>query len=249
MLFKQSFCNFQGIFMICVFKKSLLALGFVFASFAFVSARTVSEWKTQLKEIAQVLLDKNVCDAKIASFASKNTNFKEEELIDLCEQLLFYQKDLGLRAKDVANIQDELISYLRSFVSSGIDLVEIDPNFALIFDEQNPDFTVTFLNPAGEFKTRKYALKVWSVGFKIEVAIKIDAIAIIGGGFNYYDTNKILKLGSGIDLSIAAGPGFDFTYSKIEGVGNCGLLIVAIPVGFGGALSYVFGGEMTPIKE
>ncbi len=235
--------------MISIFKKSLLALGFVLANFSLMSARTVSVCKMQLKEIAQSFVDQNIYVAGIYSLIPKISNLPEEDLIDLCDKMLIYRKELGSKSSEVENIKDELISYLRSFVANGIDFIEIDPNFALFYDEQNPDVIVSFKNPTGEVKTRKYALKIWSIGLKFEFAIKIVAITIVGSGFNYYDTDKVLKLGNGIDLALAYGPGIDLTYSKIESVGNCGVLIAGIPLGLSGGISYVFGGEMTPIKE
>ncbi|MFA6535557.1 MAG: hypothetical protein WCS92_04835 [Candidatus Babeliales bacterium] len=194
--------------MVSIFKKSLLALGFAFASFAIVSARTVSECRTQLKEIAQSLVEQNVYNPKIASFARESVILQEEEIIEFCDQLLLYQKDLGSKANGVENIKNELISYLRSFVASGMDVGEIDPNFAFIYDEQNPNFIVTFKNAAGEAKTRKYALKIWSIGAKFEFAIRVEGIAILGSDFNYYDSiGKEYNLGSGIDFGLY--PKFD----------------------------------------
>jgi len=193
-----------------VFKKSLLAVGFVFASFAIVSARTVSECKIQLKEISQELLDKNVYHPKIASFVKESVILPEEAIIEFCDQLLLYRHDLGSKASDVETIKDEIISYLRSFVASGMDVGEIDPNFAFGYNVQNPDFKVTFKNPAGEIKTRKYALSVKSFGLKFELVIKINGIMILGEGFNYYDSaNKEYELGSGFDMAYYPHKGLD----------------------------------------
>ena len=188
--------------MVSIFKKGLFALGFVFASLAILSARTVSECKMQLKEISQELLDKNVYHPKIASFVKESVILPEEAIIEFCDQLLLYRHDLGSKASDIEVIKDELISYLRSFVASGMDVGEVDPNFAFGYNVQNPDFTVTFKNPAGEIKTRKYALRVKSFGLKFELVIKINGIMILGEGFNYYDSaNKEYELGSGFDMA------------------------------------------------
>ncbi len=191
--------------MVCLLKKGLLVLGFASASFVFMSARTVSECKTQLKEIAQDLMDKNVDNPKIFSLdrsvVKEGAILVEEELIGFCNQILLYREDLGSKASDVENIKNELISYLRSFIASGIDLGELDFNFAFIYNAQNPDFTIKFKNPAGEVKTRKYALTVRSIGFKFELVIKINGIMIIGSDFNYYDSaNKEYDLGAGLDV-------------------------------------------------
>ena len=234
--------------MISTFKKSLLALGFVFASFVCVQGFSVSECRDQLASMAQDLLDAEVSNAKITSFLINYSRLNEFGLISACDDILVYRKELGAKVYEVEHIKEKLIKYLKSFVASSFD-VSIDPHFAIILGNQNPNFTVTFGNAAGEFKTRQYQLSIWSVGFKFEIAIKIDLIMIVGSGFNYYDTNKELKLGSGIDLSIGVGPGFDLTYTTIENVGSCGILIAAIPLGVSGALSYVFSGSMTPVKD
>ena len=201
--------------MVSIFKKSLLVLGLASASFSLVSARTISECKTQLKEMAQVLLEERVYNPRLASFVKESAVATEEELIEFCDQLLLYQKDLGSKANDVENIKNELISYLRSFVASGMDVGEVDINFAFIYDEQDPDFTVIFKNPAGEVRTRKYALKIWSIGAKFEIAIKVEGIAILGSDFNYYDSiGKEYNLGSGIDFGLY--PKFDESESRLN---------------------------------
>jgi hypothetical protein len=182
-------------------KKSLISVCFVFTSFVLMSARTVSECKTQLKDIAQSLVDNNVQNSKINSFILASSNLSEEDLIDMCDQIFIYRKELGSKTSEVAAIKEELISYLRSFVASGMDVGEVDPNFAFIYNVQNPNFTVTFKNTAGEIRTRKYALNVKSIGLKFELVIKIDAIKILGSGFNYYDSmNKEYELGTGVDV-------------------------------------------------
>ncbi len=209
------------------FKKSLSILIFVFlfTSFAFVSALTVSECKMQLKEISQELLDKNVYNPRLAAFVKENVILTEEELIEFCDQLLLYRKDLGSKSSDVESIKNELISYLRSFVASGMDVGEVDPNFAFGYNVQNPDFTVTFKNPAGEVKTRKYVLRVKSVGFKFELVIKINGIMILGEGFNYYDSaNKEYELGSGFDMAYYPHKGLDGAFVNrilaLSGIGH-----------------------------
>jgi hypothetical protein len=184
-----------------MFKKSLLAICFIFTSFILVQARTVSECKTELKEIAQSLVDNNIQNPKISLFIQTSSDLSEEDLIDMCDQILLYRKDISSKAGNVETIKNELIDYLRNFVASEMDIPEVDLNFAFFVNEQNPDFTVIFKNPAGEIRTRKYALKIKSVGLKFELVIKIDAIKILGSGFNYYDSmNKEYELGFGFDM-------------------------------------------------
>lgn len=186
--------------MVSIFRKSLLGLSFTFASCFCVQALTVSECVSKLHEVVQLCDAKSINNIKILSFKQNSASFTEEELIELCDQMLLYRKDLGDKTKDIDLVKNELISYLKSFVASGMDIA-IDPNFAFIYDEQNPNFTVTFKNPAGEVRTIKYTLKVWSIGLKFEFVIKLDGIFILGSDFNYYDSiGKEYELGSGIDL-------------------------------------------------
>lgn len=168
----------------------------------------------------------------------------EENLLVMCNELLPYKNLLGDKSSEVLNIQNEIVQYLRSFNASGIE-VAVDPNIALILDTQNPDFIVTFKNAEGKIKRRKYALKIFSVGFKIELSIKVDVISIIGNNFNYYETNKPINLGAGIDI---AGGWLGLTICKIEEFG-CALLLFGVIFGISGAVSYVYKGTMTPIKE
>jgi hypothetical protein len=171
-------------------------------------------------------------------------NLTEENLLEICNELLLHKDRLGDTIATVSKIRNEIIEYLRGFTSSGID-VEVDHNIALILDTQNPNFTVTFKNAEGKIKKRKYALIIKSIGFKIELSIKIDVLSILGKNFNYYDTNKVLTLGPGVDV----GTGWlSLTVCKIEELG-CTLLVFGPVLGILGSISYVHKGTMTPIKD
>ncbi|MFH1254561.1 MAG: hypothetical protein V1646_03960 [bacterium] len=172
------------------------------------------------------------------------TELTEEVLLEICNELLLHKNILDDQSTAILKIRNEIIEYLRSFTSTGID-VEVDPNVALIIDTQNPNFTVTFKNSEGKIKRRKYALIIKSIGFKIELSIKIDIISIFGKNFNYYDTNKELKLGPGVDV----GTGWlSLTICKIEELG-CTLLLFGPVFGILGSISYVYQGTMAPIKD
>lgn len=236
------------------FKKSILALSFICASFVCTSAFNLDECRKNLHLIARELFDKSIYNARIASFLNAKSGIQEEDLILLCDDILLYSKDLGDKGLQVAAIKDDLVKYLRSFVASGLDLFELDPNFACFYDEQNPNFIVTFKNPEGKVKIRKYALKIYSYGLKFEVAVKVLGITIVGDNFNYYDTNKKFKLSSGIDLSInplilsGIPISFSLIYAGID-KSNWGIFMMGVDLGFAAGISYVYSGEMDPIFE
>jgi hypothetical protein len=255
-------------------RKSLSLFGLLFVCFACINAVDIKECRQKLLQISQGLYEKQVYDPKVVCFLKKCSDSCEEDLIPYCDALLLYPKELGEKIVQVSYIKDDLIKYLRSFVASGMDLFEVDPNFALFLDNQNPDFIVTFKNPEGETKTRKYALSIWSIGFKLEFAIRVEAIMIVGSDFNYYDSlGKGYDLGSGIDISwspllerssvrlrisgeerdypIESRPlGLCFTTARINGTQSriiIGGVIVALRLPI--EISYVFGGKMTPVSE
>ena len=193
-----------------------------------------------LKNIAQSLEE----SATVTLTKYALTDLTEENLLEICNELLLHKNILGDQSTAILKIRNEIIEYLRDFTSTGID-VEVDPNVALIIDTQNPNFTVTFKNSEGKIKRRKYTLTIKSVGFKIELSIKIDVISIFGKNFNYYDTNKELKLGPGVDV----GTGWlSLTICKIEELG-CTLLLFGPVFGILGSISYVYQGTMKPITE
>jgi hypothetical protein len=162
---------------------------------------SINQYKVKLQGIAQDLVTKqHIYNPKMIAFSQSISNMKEEDLIDMCDQMLIYQNDLGDKVVDIVAVKEELIKYMKSFVASEMD-VAVDPNFAFFWNTQNPNITVKFVNPDGSIRTRRYALKINSFGLKFEIAVRLDGIMIVGSDFNYYDSaNKEYDLGGGIDI-------------------------------------------------
>lgn len=106
----------------------------------------------------------------------------------------------------VENQQDKeaLSTALRDFRVTGVAFC-VDPNFAFIYDNQNPDFVVTFKNSKNEIKTRRYQADITSWGLKFEFDIKLNLVMFVNTDINFEDSNKELQLGTGIDLGINLG--------------------------------------------
>jgi hypothetical protein len=186
----------------------------------------------------------NVARDKCLSDSKSN----EEDLLSFCEQLTPYLSHLNEnQIKGLTKVKDEIIDYLRSFHATSY-FIEIDPNVAFILDHQTPSFTVYYENGKGKFKQRKYDAKIWSIGFKVEFAIRLEIIKIISGSFNYYDSNKEICLGKGIEVSFDPGVGVSVLYCGLEDFDG-GMLIVGVPIGLSGALSMVIGGSLVPVKD
>jgi hypothetical protein len=93
-----------------------------------------------------------------------------------------------------------LIKRLKSYRITGFSL-SIDPNGAFIWDNQNPAFTVAYCNAKGETKSRTYQASIDSIGLKFEFAVKLDLIFFTGTDADFYSTNKVIELGTGIEVN------------------------------------------------
>ncbi|MCK4651115.1 hypothetical protein KAT08_02970 [Candidatus Babeliales bacterium] len=180
-----------------------------------------------------------------------NTFFNQEELSELIAQ------KLQVAEKEKKEKTQAIIKSLRKFKITGI-ATTVDPNLALIFDIQNPILQVIYKNSIGEIKTRKYQALVKSIGLKLEFDFKIDLIFIVGTDFNFYDSDKTIELGPGIDLKTNI---IDFTYASFNNHDG-GMIILGIPIlgelsnflTYGISLclvgiSYVSGGYLIPIES
>lgn len=110
--------------------------------------------------------------------------------------------------KAYIEVQLKLIDRLRNFKVTGIGItMAVDPNFAFIYDDQDPTFVIYFKNPAGEIKQRHYQASIKSVGLKCECAVNVHLIVFINTtGLNYFDANEVIPLGRGAEVSMAIHP-------------------------------------------
>lgn len=127
-----------------------------------------------------------------------------------------------------------------------------DPNLGLIWNTQNPNFTAVFKDNQGNVKTRNYNASIESVGLKYSLAYNLNFI-FFTGDLNFDNSNKVLELGTGIDISLTTLfpplmvlPVSVFTlYAPFTNAPG-GILMIGIPLGFAGGLSIVTGGTLIP---
>jgi hypothetical protein len=143
--------------------------------------------------------------------------------------------------------KDAISKKLRDYRVTGVSCC-IDPNLALIYDNQNPQFVMSFQNSKGEIKTRAYQANITSVGLKVECSIKIDFIMFVNTDLNFEDSSKELELGMGIDISIGLGGGLGLTYAPFTNT-NGGILILSFLPNIIAInpFSLVLGGSLKPL--
>ncbi|MBY0353817.1 hypothetical protein K2W90_05635 [Candidatus Babeliales bacterium] len=171
--------------------------------------------------------------------------FHEEELVSLIGEVFNFVPNTSESAQELEKAQEVLLTKLRSYKVTGFSFC-IDPNFAFFVETQNPEFTVQYKNQSGEIKMRNYQAKINTIGFKIEASIKLDLILFVNTDMNFYDSNKAIIIGNGIDANLSLGLGVGITYASFANMAG-GMLILSIPLLLAGpSLSYVSGGSLTP---
>jgi|WetSurMetagenome_2_1015567.scaffolds.fasta_scaffold35325_4 hypothetical protein len=193
-------------------------------------------------------------DVMLPSLVSQKINTQdpsrltEEELINIISITLSvsYPAEKRLDVIALQQAKDALIQSLRSYTVTGFSFA-IDPDLAFIVETQNPDIKVIYRDFNGNAKHRLYRARIHTVGFKLEASIKIDLIFIVNTDFNFYDTNKTINLGTGIDMNVACFfMGIGLTYVPFENVPGA-LFIISYPMFFAfPSLSLVTGGTLTP---
>ncbi len=175
--------------------------------------------------------------------------FGEEELIGFISSALALGTSYGME-KDVnflRQAKETLIEKLKQYRVTGV-CFDVDPNLAFFVETQNPDLNVTYCDGYGNKKVRKYTSKIDTIGLKIEAAIKIDIIFFTDTAFNFYDSDKVIEIGTGIDANISFFGGIGLTYASFSNAPG-GLVIVSIPLFFAfPSLSIVTGGTLTPLN-
>lgn len=198
--------------------------------------------------------------------ASAQTVFKREELLQGVKESLphvftneqvmqaldtFLAKNTDrLSATAITSLigqRKQLANKLREYRVTGFSW-SLDWNFAWFYNNQRPRINVAFKNNLGQFRYREFWSEITSVGFKLQFAYKLNLIFVTDTDFNFYDSNKVIELGSGIDLSASFFWGLDITYADFLNAPG-GLLVVGIPL-FGSfpGISLVTGGRLVPLN-
>ena len=199
---------------------------------------------------AEIVTKINKIDPQTTSHSPNSYN--EEELINLIKTTLSHlpyirnTREGNERDTQVLlDMQNFLINKLRKYHVSGVSFA-VDPNLALFIESQNPAFSVVYKDSEGNIKTRSYQAEINTVGFKAEASIKLDLIFFTGTGVNFYDSNKVITLGTGIDANLSVAFGIGITYAPFTNIPG-GIVIVSLPILFAfPSLSVVTGGSLTP---
>ena len=150
-----------------------------------------------------------------------NNTFNKEEIAQAMNQKL----NNNAFTQEQQNAAKTLAKKLQDYKITGWSFC-IDPNFALIWDTQDPEFQVTYKNSQGETKVRNYESEINSIGLKLELDFKLDFIFFTNTDINFYDSNKEIELGSGFDLTTNI---VDITYVSFENMPG-GLIIIGFPL-------------------
>ena len=186
--------------------------------------------------------DKSTEVCKLRNFLASSSSFRKKEVKELVDEAFDRTKNKGYSAA-----KKELLKKVRDYRVTGACFA-IDPNLAFIWETQNPDINVVFRDSKGITKSRKYALRFDTVGFKIEASIKLDLIFFTDTDFNFYDSDKVIELGTGIDTNLSCGIGLGLTYIPFLNAAG-GIFMVSLPLLFAfPSLSIVTGGTLTPVQ-
>ncbi|MBD3231215.1 hypothetical protein GF322_00980 [Candidatus Dependentiae bacterium] len=220
--------------------------------------------------VSQIPEEKSkVFKKKLSKINSKKIDkIKEEKLLKLVKKVSSCDlpEDFGKQREKLEQIEENLVKILKNYNVTGFACVgiDIDPNFAFLFDSQNPTLNVSYKDSKGNVKIKKFVAQINSVGIKAEAAIKIDFIFLVNTDLNFYKSDKVIELGMGIDANIMfngrvienlfnvdqyfVGLVCGFTYVPFKNV-NGGILIISYNFGFVFplSLSVVYGGSLTPV--
>lgn len=180
-------------------------------------------------------------------------SFKQEELQLIVNTVLDeYGADIPQGAQtSLRSVLGFLSKELSAYNVSGFAF-SCDPNLGLIWNTQNPNFTAVFKDNQGNVKIRNYTAAIESVGLKYSLAYNLNFI-FFTGDLNFDNSNKVLELGTGIDISLTTLfpplmvlPVSVFTlYAPFTNAPG-GILMIGVPLGFAGGMSIVTGGTLTP---
>jgi hypothetical protein len=173
----------------------------------------------------------------------------EEKALSLTEKLLAsygaaFSQD---QQAQLAIVKNGVISTLKKFKISGMAFTA-DPNFAFVYNNQNPTFTMTYAGPDGLLRTRRFESSIDSWGLRIEATIRLDCIFFTDDALDYFEAGKQLDVGLGIEVGIPVFPGAPaLLYAPFTNAPG-GIMILSFKVGLQSSnLSIVTGGYIKPV--
>jgi len=110
-------------------------------------------------------------------------------------------------------------------------------NAAFIFENKDLDFCVNYASDNSQnLKQRHYHAKINTIGCKSEFTYKTALIFFVEADFNFYDSNKTIKIGPGLSLSLGLEyihnyfiP-IEITFAKFKNAKGGILIIEASPI-------------------
>ncbi len=199
--------------------------------------------------IAQADVDEKIVAGLQKKISSKpSINFTEEELHAFVNAILYkYGAHIPEDAKaSLYSVFNFLSKKMSTYNISGVAFA-FDPNVGLLNDNQNPRFTAVFKNSQGAIKKRTFDCRINSVGLKVALGINF-AFIFFTGDIDFENSNQVLKLGTGIDISTAFIPiplsllALHAPFTNAPG----GLTMIGGSLGVSMGLSMVTGGTLTP---
>lgn len=166
---------------------------------------------------------------------------------------------------EIEKAKQEAIAAMSKFKVTGVAFC-VDANVACIYDNQNPTFELTYKDEKGEVKTRTYEGSITSWGLKVQLAGKFNIIFITSTDFDFYNSNKVIELGMGVDLSLNGFlnllsligrrqnmnillhrlTAIEFLYAPFKNTPGALVVLSWSGIGVGDGLSVVTGGTLTP---
>lgn len=206
----------------------------------------------------EAALEKGDLEQKVLTGLQKKINSKPANSFDEVELQAFVNLVLNTYGPDLSRDGRAALRGVLSFLSRKLSKYNVsgvafacDPNVALIGDTQNPSFTAIFKDQQGNIKSRIFDALITSYGLKIAFSINLNFI-FFTGNVNFEESNKVLELGTGIDISGSFLrpiseylPGLLFLYAPFKNAPG-GIVMAGIPLGIAGGLSVVTGGTLTP---
>ncbi|QQR49442.1 hypothetical protein IPF37_01175 [bacterium] len=206
---------------------------------------TAQDFTTEAAQSLQTLTSNSDLPLHLVNKINNAALFKEEELIALMSDVFTFLPSTDKNIQKIQSIQQSLITKLRNYKVTGVSFA-VDPNFAFFVETQNPEFTVQYKDQAGNVKMRSYKANINTIGLKLELSLKLDLIFFVNTDMNFFDSNKEIKFGNGIDANIAMFFGCGVTYASFANMPG-GMLILSLPLFLAGpSLSLVTGGSLIP---
>ncbi len=219
--------------------------------------KTVSKQSDTVQEQALSLVEKIANNAEVPSASllkhieaarKAESDLSAEKLVQLVNATMkiCIKTITNDEQKALNKIKTQLVRELQNFKVTGYSFC-VDPNGAFFLDNQDPRFTVTYKDNDGNVKTRTYQADINLIGLSVELSIRCRWMFFTGTDFNFYDSNKVIELDTGIECRFFPAPLFIISYIPFKNM-NGALVTISIPIGIPFAvISYVTGGTLTPV--